>query len=312
VRRLIALLLCLPLFLVACGESSDGDNESTSEETSAATSGGGDLPTVTGKFGEKPTIKAPESAAPTELKTEVLTKGDGEEVVKGDLLVANYQGQIWKSGEVFDNSYDRGEPAGFGIGTGSVIPGWDKGLVGQTIGSRVMLVIPPEDGYGTTGNQQAGIAGDDTLVFVVDLLDHFSAELAADGKVVADLPAGLPGVENKPGEKPVVTLAKGTKEPTEPKTAVLIEGAGDDIDPAKSLVVQIVQADYSTGETSFETWGRSPISIKAEQLPGLAEVLKGKKLGSRVLVTLPKQEPQTPEQQGTAAAAIVVDVVGSF
>jgi peptidylprolyl isomerase len=52
-----------------------------------------------------------------------------------------------------------------------VIPGWDTGLVGQTVGSRVMLSIPPADGYGKTGASQAGITGTDTLVFVVDIID---------------------------------------------------------------------------------------------------------------------------------------------
>ncbi len=58
----------------------------------------------------------------------------------------------------------------FPVGVGQVIPGFDEGLVGQTIGSRILLVIPPEKGYGAEGNQQAGIAGTDTLIFVIDLL----------------------------------------------------------------------------------------------------------------------------------------------
>jgi peptidylprolyl isomerase len=54
-----------------------------------------------------------------------------------------------------------------------VIPGWDTGLAGQTVGSRVMLVIPPKDAYGSAGQSQAGITGKDTLVFVVDIIDAF-------------------------------------------------------------------------------------------------------------------------------------------
>ena len=51
-----------------------------------------------------------------------------------------------------------------------MIPGFDEGLIGQTVGSRVVLVIPPDKGYGAEGNSQAGISGTDTLVFVVDIL----------------------------------------------------------------------------------------------------------------------------------------------
>ena len=56
------------------------------------------------------------------------------------------------------------------IGEDQVIKGWETGLVGQTVGSRVLLVVPPADGYGTAGDSQAGIKGTDTLVFVVDIL----------------------------------------------------------------------------------------------------------------------------------------------
>ncbi len=51
-----------------------------------------------------------------------------------------------------------------------MIPGWDETLVGQTVGSQLILVIPPEQGYGSEGNANAGISGTDTLVFVVDIL----------------------------------------------------------------------------------------------------------------------------------------------
>ena len=80
---------------------------------------------------------------------------------------------IYRTGKQFDSSWDRGAPADFAIGTGKVIPGWDAGLVGQTVGSQVLLVVPPDQGYGASGNSQAGISGTDTLVFVVDILDAY-------------------------------------------------------------------------------------------------------------------------------------------
>ena len=59
------------------------------------------------------------------------------------------------------------------IGVGQLVPGFDKGIVGQPVGSRVLLVLPPAEGYGKQGQAQAGIKGTDTLVFVVDILDAF-------------------------------------------------------------------------------------------------------------------------------------------
>jgi peptidylprolyl isomerase len=104
------------------------------------------------------------------LRSAALIKGDGATVQKGQSITVNYLGEVYGAAKPFDESYSRGEPTSFDIGTGAVIPGWDKTLVGATVGSRMVLAIPPADGYGKTGNSQAGIKGTDTLYFVVDIL----------------------------------------------------------------------------------------------------------------------------------------------
>jgi FKBP-type peptidyl-prolyl cis-trans isomerase len=149
----------------------------TTASASGATesSGGGSLPTVTAHAGSAPTITVPSSKPPTTLVTKTLIKGSGPKVVKGQYIIVQYAGYIWRTKKVFDSSWSSGSPFGFVIGASpeQVITGWDTGLTGQTVGSRVMLVIPPKDGYGTTGASQAGITGTDTLVFVVDIIDAF-------------------------------------------------------------------------------------------------------------------------------------------
>jgi peptidylprolyl isomerase len=127
------------------------------------------LPTVTVTDG-KPTISMPSGTAPTSLVVQPLIKGDGAVVEAGQTVVVNYVGAKYADGSVFDSSFDRGSAVDFQIGVNQVIPGWDEGIVGQTVGSRLLLVIPPDKGYGTTGNSSAGISGTDTLVFVVDIL----------------------------------------------------------------------------------------------------------------------------------------------
>ena len=124
--------------------------------------------TVTGEFGDKPAL-AFEGAPSDELLVEVLKEGDGQVVEPGDTIHCHYLGQVFDGG-VFDNSYDRCQALSFQIGVGMVIRGWDDGLVGQRVGSRVLLSIPPEYGYGARGVPQAGIGGGDTLVFVTDIL----------------------------------------------------------------------------------------------------------------------------------------------
>jgi peptidylprolyl isomerase len=133
------------------------------------------LPKVTapGKEGEAPGIKIPDADPPKELTVKTLIEGTGPVVEKGQHLTAHYKGVIWGSGKEFDSSYPKGDPSVFEIGNGAVIPGWDKALVGMKAGSRVLVTIPPADGYGEKGNEAAGIKGDDTLVFVVDVLASY-------------------------------------------------------------------------------------------------------------------------------------------
>ena len=142
------------------------------EGTQAASPAG--LPTVEFKNGptKEPTVTVPKSAAPTVTKEATLIEGTGPEVKKGQTISAQYHGVLWKDGSVFDSSWQRGEAADFPIGVGAVIPGWDKTLVGKKVGSRVLVVIPPKDGYGTAGSPPK-ISGTDTLVFVVDILDAY-------------------------------------------------------------------------------------------------------------------------------------------
>jgi FKBP-type peptidyl-prolyl cis-trans isomerase len=133
--------------------------------------GGGALPTVTaGTAGKGPKITIPKTAAPKTLRIKTLTKGRGPKVTKGEFIVVQYAGVIWRTKKVFDSTWSRHQPFGTAIGVGQVIEGWDKGLVGQTVGSRVLLVIPPADGYGPVGAPSAGIKGTDTIVFAVDIL----------------------------------------------------------------------------------------------------------------------------------------------
>ena len=135
--------------------------------------GGAGLPTVTATAGSAPTVKIPPSAPPSNLVVKTLIKGSGPPVAKGQEVVTQYVGVNWRTKLPFDSSWTRGAPFGFQIGASpaQIIAGWDKGLIGVPIGSRVMLVIPPKEGYGSAGQAQAGIKGTDTLVFVVDVLD---------------------------------------------------------------------------------------------------------------------------------------------
>jgi peptidylprolyl isomerase len=138
--------------------------------------GGGALPTVTANPGSAPVVKIPSKQPPTKLIVKTLIKGSGPPTVKGQTVVTQYVGVNWRTGKAFDSSWSRKAPFGFTLDAtpAQIIPAWDKGLVGVPVGSRVMLIVPPADGYGKTGNSQAGIKPTDTLVFVVDIIGAVS------------------------------------------------------------------------------------------------------------------------------------------
>ena len=96
-----------------------------------------------------------------------LIKGTGTKVAKGDTTIMDYLGSVYGSKEVFDESYSK-DPFTTPIGKGSVIKGWDQGLVGVPVGSRVLLVIPPDLAY--RDEKKEGIPANSTLTFVVDVL----------------------------------------------------------------------------------------------------------------------------------------------
>ncbi len=116
-----------------------------------------------------PTITLPGGEPPTEFDLAVLILGDGATVEEGQTVTVHYTGLNWNTGQVFDSSWERGAPAEFP--TSGVIQGFRDALVGQTVGSQVIAIIPPDLGYGPSGGTPDGSIGpDDVIVFVVDIL----------------------------------------------------------------------------------------------------------------------------------------------
>lgn len=127
------------------------------------------MPSVTFDESGAPSIEVqPGFAGPEELITQVLTEGDGPVVESGQTVTVNYTGWLQSTGEKFDSSWDAGKPFETAIGSGAVIDGWDQGLVGQKVGSTVLLVIPSDLAYGAEG--QGNIPGGASLIFVVEII----------------------------------------------------------------------------------------------------------------------------------------------
>ncbi len=157
-----ALLLIALFALGGCG-SDDGDEQGEEEPRPAAQRQALEDTSV------KPQIPRPSGSPPRRLQKQDIVEGKGPRAKPGDTLTVHYAGVTFSTGEEFDASWDRGEPFGFPLGAGAVIPGWDRGLVGMREGGRRMLTIPPELAYGAEGSPPT-IGPNETLVFVVDLL----------------------------------------------------------------------------------------------------------------------------------------------
>lgn len=125
------------------------------------------LPKVTLDADGAPSVTYP-STIPDGLVAQDLITGDGPVVQDGQSVTVHYTGWLW-DGDKFDSSWDRSAPSTFTLTSGQLIDGWVQGLVGKTVGSQVLLVVPPELGYGDQG-QGDTIPGGSTLVFVVDIL----------------------------------------------------------------------------------------------------------------------------------------------
>lgn len=123
------------------------------------------LPKVAGGAADKPTVTIPATDPPSKMSATVLIEGTRAKISKTDTIMARYVGYSWKTGKLIDDGWT--EPTG-GALTG-LIPGWQTGLVGKKVGSRVLLVLPPKDGFPEGSNNPPVEAGD-TVVYVIDLL----------------------------------------------------------------------------------------------------------------------------------------------
>lgn len=127
------------------------------------------MPKVTRDAKGKPSIAKPQGKAPTSLVSDYVIEGKGAEVKKGQKVSVQYSGWLWTDNtKTFDSSWDKGQPFSFTTGGGEVIAGWDEGVVGKKVGSQILLVVPPDKGYGV--QESGSIPANSTLVFVVDIL----------------------------------------------------------------------------------------------------------------------------------------------
>src|SRR5579862_4705573 len=172
----IALLACL--VVAGCGSSKPSASTGSSS-SAAANSNANASVSVAGAFGTTPVVKIPKLSPDNKLLTKTVIPGTGATVTKADAMAANFVLYFWdgKTSSLKANTFSQ-NPTVIG---GTMLPGLETALIGQKVGSRVLAVIPPADGYGTSGNSQLGITGSTTLVFVIDLIKSYPDTASAVG-----------------------------------------------------------------------------------------------------------------------------------
>jgi peptidylprolyl isomerase len=104
--------------------------------------------------------------APTALTVTIPIKSNGAPLRAGQVVTTNYVGYSFQTGQELDSSWKRGQSFTFTLGAGQVIPGWDQGLVGAPIGSRIQLDLPADLAFG----DRSDALGSGPVRFVIDVI----------------------------------------------------------------------------------------------------------------------------------------------
>lgn len=318
-RRIAAACALAALVLAGCsddpegGQSADETQTTAPEETTdapvidevdALVSDEG-MPSVVEEDGIV-TLDFDGATEPDVLQVSVVEEGDGTAVTREDMVIVDYAGMVWGSDVTFDSSYERGQPMSFPLS--GVVQGWRDGLAGQTVGSRVVISVPSELGYGPMGgNASAGIGEDDTIVFVVDIIDTIAPDATGDPDAAAVVPTDdLPiEIDGALGEPTSITVRSGADEPEDETSIVIAESDGDVVGGLGTTVYFQYSAatwDNSQNESSIDFGGVQNTTIGSGSV---FDHLEGIPIGSRVLLLVPGNE-ETP------ALAALVDIVGQL
>jgi peptidylprolyl isomerase len=331
VLRTIAATACVGILAVACSSAGPHSTASGTASGTGSATGSAAAPTgpagtasVTGAFGVAPTVTISNGHPPATTQVTVVSKGTGPALQVGDLAVVDDYGRTWASSTSFQDTFNATTPPDtLPIGTGTLgLTGLDKALVGVPEGSRVLVVLPPADGFAKVTSLPTGVNKTDTAVFVFDVRAGFAGNAGPTGTAVtASAAAGLPTVSGAANVKPTIAIPK-VAAPTTLVTSTLLQGNGRVAAKGDELVVQYVGQIWATGKEFDSSWSRSsPVGFAigvGQLIPAWDQGLVGVKVGSRVLIIAPPASGYGSAGQsaagisGTDTLVFVVDVLGAY
>jgi peptidylprolyl isomerase len=307
-RRLLAVLtLCLTaLTIAACGGSSGGGSASA------------DVPVVTGAFGSDPLVSLPATKPPASLVVHTLVHGSGPVVAPDAYVMINVEGKVWAGDRLVIDSYTNRKPQGLPLAAG--LPAW-RHLAGQRVGSRVLMVVPPKDGFGPRGNSSINVTGTDTLVFVFDILSAVPTTGHATGTALPYQPGpGMPSLTTTP-VGPQITVPKHTSPPKHLVSRLLIRGRGPAVVAGQTVVTQYTGVVWRNGREFNSSWRQgSPQAFelgKGQVIRGWEKGLTGLPVGSRVLLVIPPslgygKAGNPPLVKGKDTLVYVIDILAAI
>jgi FKBP-type peptidyl-prolyl cis-trans isomerase len=276
--------------------------------------------TVTGAFGAAPAMKIPANTPPSSLYVRTLYQGTGATVTSSEGMIGNYVSYDWSNAthKPLGASFGQGAPALF---VGQLLPGLEKALFGQKVGSRVVVVMPPADGFGSTGNSQEGIGAGDSLVFVVDIDSSFGTA-SVPGKQTSNGGGALPTVTAGGGANgPTITIPSGVTPPATLQVKPLIQGTGPVVKQGQDIAVQYTGVIWRTGQVFGSSWqSKTPLTTPigdGQVIKGWDTGLVGQTVGSRVLLVVPPADGYGSAGQsqvginGTDTLVFVVDILAA-
>ncbi len=236
--------------------------------------------------GDSPKLTVAKDFTTSSTETRVVTKGDGDTVAEGDSVKVNYVAVNGRTGKQFDNSFTSKSPLTMTLSDESVLPGFLKGLTGQKIGSRVLVAIPPKDGFGQA-QDQLGIKAEDTMVFLFDIVGKVPEEAAGKAK---KLPADIPSIVQEDGHPASFKPTKTTPGKVDKAAVhVAIQGDGVKVEKGQSITAQYVGQVYPKGEIFDSSWSKgTPATFSLDEvIPCWKNLIPGQKVGSRIVLVCP-------------------------
>jgi peptidylprolyl isomerase len=279
------------------------------------------VPTVVGDFGADPVITMPNGDPPGDLVVRTLIQGNGPVVQDSDFVLLYVEGKVWAGDREIYDSYTNREPQDVPLSTGGVLPAWRQ-LAGQRVGSRVLMVVPPVDGFGSAGDPSLNVLGGDTMVFVFDLLSEVPDNATAHGTVVPyQARPGMPQVTGADSSDPKITVPSKAKPPGKLVVTMLMRGSGPKILSGQTVVVQDTGSVWRTGKVFDSSWTQKYpdafIMGQGQVVPGWEEALGGLPVGSRVLLTVPPSlaygnQAIPPDINDNDTLVFIIDILAAY